>query len=225
MAVPAYEFKPAKLFSTEAPVPSLPPQPGLFWNPDPDSNPILPTTTPMTHPSTPSAAAAPSGVTGNAELLLGLLRQIGMPSPVKGPTSRTVLHLENTKLRSILKAANIQLQQDQAQRMLLELENKKLRELSFAKKNRGKHKYITGGVRLLTPEETLREEIKQEWALVFTQLGRLLNHVEKWMSENSREHTGFLSIPPPHNFDWSAEQAHSEWLNAALARKLWCPRS
>ncbi|CAK5273436.1 unnamed protein product [Mycena citricolor] len=214
--VPKYEFEPAKLFSTRASVPSLPPQPNLFVSPvsesvlqsneamaDPDHTPPSLNASSTPPPSSPPPLTLPPSTppqtTSEAEDVLRQILRIGIPSPIKGPALR-------------------KLQQDQAQILLLEIENQKLRENCFAKKNRGKRKYITTAAHLLTPEETSCEEIKQEWGPTLKQLGRVLAHIENWMSENGRDHDG-SAISPPHAFDWIEEEKLDPWLNKALFRR------
>jgi ribosomal protein L12E/L44/L45/RPP1/RPP2 len=78
---------------------------------------------------------------------------IAMPSPVRKTASRSALAAENDQLRSLLKAAGIELDKNYAQMVLMERENGNMRQQLHAKKNKPKRTYTTGKARLMTSAE------------------------------------------------------------------------
>lgn len=75
-----------------------------------------------------------------------------MPSPVRKTASRHALAAENEQLRTLVKAAGIELDKNYAQMMLMEREGTNMRQQLYAK-NKRKRTYTTGKARLMTGEE------------------------------------------------------------------------
>jgi hypothetical protein len=63
---------------------------------------------------------------------------IAMPSPVRKTASRSALAAENDQLRSLLKAAGIELDKNYAQMVLMEQENGNMCQQLQAKKQKGR---------------------------------------------------------------------------------------
>ncbi|KAJ6461719.1 hypothetical protein C8R45DRAFT_1027787 [Mycena sanguinolenta] len=122
----------------------------------------LPASVDQHAPSTPTRSARDSL---QARDTLHAAYAIAMPSPVRKTASRMALAAENDQLRTLLKAAGIELDANYAQMVLMERENGDMRQQLHAKKNKPKRTYTTGKARLMTSDEmaqALLEELQKK---------------------------------------------------------------
>ncbi|KAF7335145.1 DDE-domain-containing protein [Mycena venus] len=147
----------------------------------------------QSHPSTP-----PNPVTTSCEALQArdafrAAYAVAMPSPVRKTASRSALAAENEQLRSLLKVAGYDLDQNYAQMVLMEHENKNLRQQLFAKKNKAKRAYTTGKARLMTSSEMQEELLKtfqrSQMAEMHVGLKKLFPAIKKRISEAMKAET------------------------------------
>ncbi|KAF8993040.1 hypothetical protein BDZ89DRAFT_1185838, partial [Hymenopellis radicata] len=121
--------------------------------------------TPSTASPTPSAASTVASSTALTHVIRGLSDLLGANA------SRRQLAADNKVLRGLLEEANRQLLQDHAQMILMDLENRRLRSLAFAKKNKPMKKETNAYARHLTAEENLQilseADVKAKMKTVF----------------------------------------------------------
>jgi len=89
----------------------------------------------------------------------------GIPAPLAGRQTLTLAEqrAHNTTLRELLTLAHEQLQRNHAQMVLMDGENRRLRELAFRKTNKAARKEVTGMARHMTGDENLRELERADW--------------------------------------------------------------
>ncbi|KAJ7781961.1 hypothetical protein DFH07DRAFT_764959 [Mycena maculata] len=124
---------------------------------------------------------------------------VAMPSPVRKTASRSALAAENGQLRSLLKAAGVDLDKNYAQMVLMERENANMRQQLYAKKNKRKRAYTTGKARLMTSAEMakallealqkkqmaeLHSELKKN---IFPGIKKAMDNVEKAAKAKTKE--------------------------------------
>ncbi|KAJ7856179.1 hypothetical protein B0H13DRAFT_2357504 [Mycena leptocephala] len=110
-----------------------------------------------------------------------------MPSPVRKTASRKALVAENDQLHSLLKGVGYDLDHSYGHMVLMEHENKNMRQQLFAKKNKAKRAYTTGKACLMTStemqEELLKVFQKKQMAKMHAGLKKLFPAIKKQISE------------------------------------------
>jgi hypothetical protein len=110
-----------------------------------------------------------------------------MPSPIRKTASRKALAAEVDQLHSLLKGVGYDLDHNYGHMVLMEHENKNMRQQLFAKKNKVKRAYTTGKARLMTStemqEELLKALQKKQMAEMHAGLKKLFPAIKKQISE------------------------------------------
>jgi hypothetical protein len=110
-----------------------------------------------------------------------------MPSPIRKTASRKALAAEVDQLHSLLKGVGYDLEHNYGHMVLMEYENKNMRQQLFAKKNKAKRAYTTEKLRLMTStemqEELLKAFQKKEMAEMHAGLKKLFPAIKKQISE------------------------------------------
>ncbi|KAJ7867071.1 hypothetical protein B0H13DRAFT_2281267 [Mycena leptocephala] len=110
-----------------------------------------------------------------------------MPSPIRKTASRKGLAAEVDQLHSLLKGVGYDLDHNYGHMVLMEHENKNMRQQLFAKNNKAKRAYTTGKARLMTSteiqEELLKALQKKQMAEMHAGLKKLFPAIKKQISE------------------------------------------